>query len=264
MTSPDASTPSAAAAFADRVRGRHETIGYWVMMDTPVSTERIARAGYDYVCVDAQHGMLDYKGMLANLTAIDAGGRSVGLVRVGANDPFHIGQALDSGAVGIIVPLVNSAADAAQAVASAMYPPVGVRSYGPMRSSLRIGPVPAEANAAITVMAMIETPEGLANVEEICAVPGLAGVYIGPSDLGIAVGAAFPGDPAIGEPFEAALVRIRSAAEASGIASGIHTPSGAEARRRLDQGFTLATVASDLVHLDLIARDHLAQARPTS
>ena len=88
------------------------------MLDSPVSTERIARLGYDYVCIDAQHGLIEYAGILRGLTAIDAGGSSVGLVRVGANEPFHIGQALDAGAAGIIVPLVNTADDAARAVAA--------------------------------------------------------------------------------------------------------------------------------------------------
>ena len=102
--------------YARRVRARETILGYWVIIDSPVSTERLARLGYDYVCFDAQHGLLDYKGILAGMTAIDAGGESVGMVRVGANDPFLIGQALDAGAAGIIVPLVNTAEDAARAV----------------------------------------------------------------------------------------------------------------------------------------------------
>jgi 4-hydroxy-2-oxoheptanedioate aldolase len=163
--------------------------------------------------------------------------------------------------VGVIVPLINNAADAAAAVAAAKYPPLGGRSYGPMRSALRIGPKPADANAATLVFAMIETPEGLANVKEICATPGLDGIYVGPSDLAIAVGGAFPGDPAVDAEFNAALETIGEAAASAGIAAGIHTPAGEVAALRLSQGYTFATIASDLTHLEQIAKSHLDAAR---
>lgn len=229
-------------------------------MDAPVATERIARLGYDYVAVDAQHGLLGYSGVLNGMLAIDAGNTSAGVVRVESNDLTAIGKALDAGAAGIIVPLVNTAADAAAAVSAAKYPPLGGRSYGPMRSALRIGPVPAEANDTTLVFAMIETPDGLANVEQIAATPGLDGVYVGPSDLTLAVGGAFPGDPAVAGEFEEALEKVAKAAEAAGIAAGIHTADGALASKRLRQGYTFATVASDLVHLEAVARQHLNAA----
>ena len=113
------------------LRRREPVVGYWIQLDSPASTERLARLGYDYVSLDAQHGLFGYAGMLAALTAIDAGGRSVGLVRVAANDATPIGRALDAGAAGVIVPLVNTAEDAAAAVAASRYPPTGIRSYGP-------------------------------------------------------------------------------------------------------------------------------------
>ncbi len=137
----------------------------------PFATERVARLGYDYVAIDAQHGLLGHSGVLHGMLAVDCGG-SAGVVRVAANDPTAIGHALDAGARGIVVPLVNTAADAAAAVRSAKYPPHGVRSYGPMRSGLRVGPVPAQADEQTVVLAMIETADGLANVEEIAATPG--------------------------------------------------------------------------------------------
>jgi 4-hydroxy-2-oxoheptanedioate aldolase len=248
-------------AFADRLRARERVLGYWVALDSPVSTERIARLGYDYVTLDAQHGLLGYSGLLAGLTAIDAAGGSVGMVRVEANDPTYIGKALDAGAGGVIVPLVDSAADAAAAVASAHYPPTGRRSYGPMRSALRVGPTPADTNATVVVLAMIETPGGLANLEEICATPGLDGVYVGPSDLRLAVGGAHPNDPAVAEVFEAALKTIRETAARAGIAAGIHTPDGDVAARRLAEGYTFATISGDLAHLEQAARAHLEAAR---
>ncbi|MFI5908257.1 HpcH/HpaI aldolase/citrate lyase family protein [Dactylosporangium sp. NPDC051541] len=236
-------------------------IGYWIALDSAASTERIARLGYDYVCLDMQHGLIGYDGMVRGLTAIDAGGGSKGYVRVGANTALEIGRALDAGAVGVIVPLVDTVDDAVRAVASAQYPPQGFRSYGPTRAQLRIGPKPAEADAAVACFAMIETADGLANVEAICAVPGLAGVYVGPADLCLAIGGAYPGDPAVADAFEAALTRVRTAAAAAGVAVGIHTFTGTDAARRIAEGFTFASVAADLSHLERAAADELRAAR---
>ncbi|MDI9938015.1 MULTISPECIES: HpcH/HpaI aldolase family protein [Rhodococcus] len=249
-----------AQEFAARLRGRERIVGYWSVIDSPVSTEWLAHVGWDYIALDLQHGLIGYSGMVAGLTAIDASGSTVGMIRVESNDPTPIGRALDAGAAGVIVPLVNTAEEAARAVAAATYPPAGVRSYGPMRSQLRIGPNPADANRHTVVVVMIETPQGLANVEEICAVPGLDGVYVGPSDLRLAVGGAHPNDPSVDDEFEAALVRVREAAAASGIAAGIHTPDGAVAARRLAEGYTFATVASDLTHLKAASAAHLKAA----
>jgi len=249
-----------AREFAARLRNRERILGYWSVLDCPVATEWLAHVGWDYIALDLQHGLIGYSGMLSGLTAVDAAGGPVGLVRVEANDPTPIGRALDAGAAGVIVPLVNDAAGAAAAVAAATYPPTGIRSYGPMRSQLRIGPIPAEADRDTVVLAMIETPEGLANVEEICAVPGLDGVYVGPSDLRLAVGGAHPQDPAVADEFEAAVTRVREAAAAAGIAAGIHTAEGSVAARRLTEGFTYATVASDLTHLKAASAAHLKDA----
>ncbi|MGH3878455.1 MAG: HpcH/HpaI aldolase family protein [Actinophytocola sp.] len=243
--------------FAARLRARERVLGYWCALDAPVATERIARLGYDYVCLDGQHGYLGYSGLLSGLQAIDAAGGSVGLVRVEANDITPIGRALDAGAVGVIVPLIETPADAAAAVASVRYPPVGRRSFASNRSGLR----PAEANERNVVIAMIETPTALSEVDAICATPGLDGVYVGPSDLSLAVGGAYPMDPAVSEKFESAVARIRDAAKQAGIAAGIHTPEGATAARRLAEGYTFATIASDLNHLEQAARNHLESAR---
>ena len=246
--------------FARKIRARERAVGYWCVLDAPVATERIARLGYDYVALDAQHGLLGYSGLLNGLMAIDASQGAVGLVRVDSNNATSIGRALDAGAAGIIVPLVDTAEDAAAAVAAAKYPPLGRRSYGPMRSALRVGPIPADANASTLVFAMIETPEGLANVKEICATPGLDGIYVGPSDLSLAVGGAFPNDPAIQAEFDEALAVIADAAAAAGIAAGIHTAAGPIAAQRLRQGYTFVSIASDLTHLELAAKAHLDAA----
>lgn len=257
---------SVAAEFAARVRGREPVLGYWVVLDAPPATERIAGAGYDYVVLDAQHGLLGYTGLLHGLLAVDAAAgtgphRAVGIVRVESAEPAAIGHALDAGAAGVIVPLVSSAAEAAAVVAAARYPPDGVRSFGPMRSGLRIGPEPATSNASVVVLAMIETAAGLADVAAIAATPGLDGLYIGPNDLRLALGAPTPADPAYEGQLVEALASVCAACSDAGIAAGIFTPSGEVAAQRLREGFTFVTVALDLVHLEQTVRAHLDVAR---
>ncbi|HEY5978451.1 MAG TPA: aldolase/citrate lyase family protein [Microlunatus sp.] len=249
------------AEFTARARRQDRMVGYWMTLDSPVLAERLAGAGFDYVVLDGQHGEFDGRAQASALIAIDAAGAASGLVRVEANHATPIGRALDSGAAGVIVPLINSAADAAAGVAAARYPPAGIRSFGPLRSDLRIGPAPVDVNATVLVLAMIETAAGLAAVEEIAATPGLDGLYIGPADLSLGVGAAFPGDPAATEDLDAAVARIRKACETADIIAGIHTPSGEVAAQRLAEGFTFVTVAHDVGHLVAAARSHLDVAR---
>jgi 4-hydroxy-2-oxoheptanedioate aldolase len=251
-----------AAQFTAALRNRQRLIGYWSLLDSPVAAERLARLGYDYLAFDAQHGLFGYQGLLNNLIATDTrGSTAVGMVRVEANDLTYIGRALDAGAAAVIVPLIDTAQDAADAVAAVRYPPHGRRSYGPMRAQLRIGPDPADTHEQTAVLAMIETADALADVEEICATPGLDGIYVGPSDLRLAIGGRTSTDPDVSEEFESALTRIRKAAEATGIAAGIHNADGASAARRLGEGFTFATVAADVVHLQQAAAAHLEAAR---
>ena len=245
----------------DRLRRREPLIGYWVATDNPVATERIASLGYDYLCLDMQHGLISYAGMVTNIMATDAGG-SASVVRVGANDAGLIGRALDAGARAVIVPLVNTAEEAAAAVAACRYQPGGIRSFGPSRAPLRIGAGDvASVDAAVACIVMIETAAGLANVEAICSTPGLDGVYVGPSDLSIALGAATAGAVADLPAFDEGLAAVRAAAERAGIACGMHCGDGDTAARRLSEGFTYVSISSDLLHLQAAASAHLAAAR---
>lgn len=252
--------------FAKRLRARERLVGYWSQLPVPAVQERVARHGYDYVCFDAQHGFLDYHAVLTGMIGVDAGaalagGNCGGMVRVAANDLALIGQALDAGAQGVIVPLIDTPEQAAAAVHACRYPPLGGRSYGPMRAGLRSGPRTADMNAEVACIAMIETREGLGNLDAIVSVPGIDGIYVGPGDLMLALGGETITDPAYADEFEAALARIREAGARAGIATGIHTGDGNVARRRLDEGFTFASISSDLNHLDQAARQHLAHAR---
>ncbi|MET7484552.1 aldolase/citrate lyase family protein [Streptomyces sp. NPDC005538] len=254
---------TASAGLAERIRTRAGLVGFWIGTDNPPMTERLARLGYDYLCLDAQHGLLDDTGCLRNLTAIDAGtaGTTVGMVRVAANTPQHIGRALDLGAAGVIVPLVNTPEEAAAAVRACRYPPTGTRSYGPVRSALRIGPEPQETDRAVACVVMIETREGLDNVDKIARVPGIDALYVGPSDLSLALGD-FP--PVADRPaarFAEALDRVRAAARAAGRGCGLHTNTGAAAAQALADGFTFASVSDDIDHLQNAARQALDAAR---
>lgn len=248
--------------FATAIKGRQQVVGYWSMLDSAVAVEQLARVGYDYVCIDAQHGFGGYPGLVTSLLAIDGSEHTVGLARVAENTSTEIARALDAGACGVIVPLVDDADGALRAAQACRYAPRGRRSYGPIRSSLGQHAATLERDQDVVCLAMIETAEGLANVAEICAVPGIDGVYVGPSDLSLVLGARFPGDPRIATRFQDALETITSAAESAGIAAGIHCASGTLAAERLTQGFTYASVASDIVHLAQVARAHLEAALP--
>src|SRR5262249_44077578 len=167
--------------------GRYVTLG-WLSVSHGFAAEVMARQGFDALCVDMQHGTTDMSDVWPMLQAISQTD-TVPVVRVPWNDPATIMKALDLGAYGIIVPLINTAEDAAKAVAACRYPPVGMRSSGPVRA-VHYGGADylAKANDEIVVMAMIETKEGLANLDAICATKGLDAVYIGPADLSFALG----------------------------------------------------------------------------
>jgi 4-hydroxy-2-oxoheptanedioate aldolase len=254
-----------ATDFAESVRNRSALVGFWIGTDNPPMTERLARLGFDYLCLDAQHGLLDDAALLRNLTAADAGshGATAGIVRVAANTARDVGRALDLGAAGVIVPLVDTAEEAAAAVRACRYPPLGGRSYGPVRSSLRVGPDPREANRAVVCAVMIETRAGLGNVEEIAEVPGVDALYVGPSDLSLSLslGSTSPSAGWSTPEFAAALARVRAAAEAAGKACGLHTNTGAAAAGALADGFTFASVSDDIDHLQNAARHALDTAR---
>jgi 4-hydroxy-2-oxoheptanedioate aldolase len=191
--------------------------------------------------------------------AVTAGG-STGVVRVPVNEPSWIGRALDAGAEAVIVPLVNSAAEAAAAARACRYPPNGVRSFGPMRSGLRTGLDPRVADESVACIVMIETREGLADVQRICATPGVDGVYIGPSDLAISLGHGTPAEGRALPEFGEALATVRAAASAAGIAAGMHCVDGAMAAESLKSGFTFVSVSNDLNHISAFVRRELLAA----
>jgi 4-hydroxy-2-oxoheptanedioate aldolase len=235
--------------------GRWVTMG-WLSVSHGFTAEVMARQGFDTLCVDMQHGLTDMNDVWPMLQAISQTD-TVPVVRVPWNDPATIMKVLDLGAYGIIVPLINTAEDAAKAVAACRYPPVGMRSSGPVRAVHYGGAdYVAQANGEIVVMAMIETREGLANLDAICATPGLDAVYIGPSDLSFALGMAPRGDNP--DPLHLATCdRIREAAHKHGIKACMHCASAAFAAGAVKRGFDLIMLTSDLTSMVAGARRQL-------
>ena len=248
----------------DHLRRGGVAIGGWCTTGSPLAAELLAVEGFDYVCADCQHGLMSYDGMVPVLHAVARTGVTP-LVRVASNLAADIGKALDAGAEGIIVPMVGSPAEAAQAVASCRYPPEGTRSFGPVRSGLFLGADPPAVNRQVLCLVMIETVEGVAAADEICATPGLDGVYLGPADLAVSMGLS----PAPGSPspeHAAAIETVRRACERAGIVAGIHSAGGAEtagarAAEYVRQGFRMVTVSTDAGLLRAAAASGLAAAR---
>tara|TARA_X000000950_G_scaffold289483_1_gene414037 strand:+ start:335 stop:1126 length:792 start_codon:yes stop_codon:yes gene_type:complete len=239
-----------------------QTIGCWLSLANSHSAEVMAHTGFDWVCVDLQHGLVDYADMVTMLTAISTT-EATPLVRVPWNEPYEIMKALDAGAYGVIVPMVNNRAEAEQAVSACRYPPKGNRSFGPIRGAVYGGKGYAtEANDQIACLAMIETAEGVAKADEIMSTPGLNGIYIGPADLALSMGLPAMGD----QPQPEHLEMVKSLLEkckAHGLAAGIHTSSLEFTQKYLALGFNFVTLAGDVGHMAKNAARELAAARGT-
>lgn len=203
------------------------------------ATELFARSDIDYVYLDQQHGMTSLDVLLNQLRAFN-GTTTTPLVRVLRNEPGLIGQALDAGAHGVIVPMVNTVAEAELAVAGCRYQPSGVRSWGPLRAAFGLGTDPEHVNREVMCLVMVETADGLANVERIAEVPGVDGIYVGPADLAVSMGLG-PGTAIQDGDHAKAIERIRAACADAGKAAGISgDPVDLVAR-----GFRLVTGGSE-------------------
>jgi 4-hydroxy-2-oxoheptanedioate aldolase len=237
-----------------------QTIGGWIGCDSVYVAEMMARAGFDWLCIDMQHGLLDYNDVRAMLPAISTT-PTMPIVRVPWNEPHIIMKALDAGAYGVIVPLVNNREEAEKAVSACRYPPDGGRSFGPIRAGMYGGRGYVDhANEEIACIAMIETAEALANLDDICSTPGLDAVYIGPSDLAYAIGLQAAGDNSDPKHVET-VNHVYATARKHGISVGIHTGSLEYTKRYLDQGFDLVMLGSDTAFMARLANQELRAAR---
>jgi 4-hydroxy-2-oxoheptanedioate aldolase len=244
-----------------RLKAGEALLGAWCMIPGALTAEALGRAGFDWVLVDMQHGCMDYETALEMIRAVDLGGATP-IVRAPWNDPGIIGRLLDAGALGVVIPMIQTAEDASRAVDACLYPPAGRRSFGPVRVGLRDGPgYFADANDRVLVIPMIETAEALAEVDAIARTPGVDALFVGPFDLSIALGLP-PGDNDGKPAFDEAIAKVSAAARAAGVATAVLSNAGV-APLRLTQGFQLVSVVTDLSALTLAARADLQTVRKT-
>ena len=235
----------------------------WVGTNDAQIAEALAREDFDAVTLDMQHGAIDIVGAARSILSVALAGKPT-VVRVGVGDFASASRMADAGAAGIIAPMINSVADARAFADFLKFPPLGKRSWGPRACgplSGFIGPAYLhEANAITLAIAMIETREALAAVDEILAVPGIDGVFVGPADLSIALssgGAVDPRGPAVDE----ALTRIVAAARAHGKFVGLFCFDGAGAKAARARGIAFTSISTDTLMLRAAARAEMEKAR---
>jgi 4-hydroxy-2-oxoheptanedioate aldolase len=234
----------------EQLRADGPAVGLWASIPSSLTAEVAAAAGADYVVVDQQHGAVDPAVLMAMLQAIQGAGAAP-LVRVAGNEPWPVGNALDLGAIGVIVPMVHDREQAARAVSACRYAPEGERSFGVLRGAAVPRPL---------CLVMVETLAGLDNVDEIAGTPGLDGVYIGPSDLALSLGL----EPTLRLEHPSvleAIERVRAACERHGVAAGLHCLTAEDAAGFADRGFAMITAGGDLLTLRDSLRRALATAR---
>jgi 4-hydroxy-2-oxoheptanedioate aldolase len=231
--------------------------GGWITGPTVLGPEGFARAGYDYVGFDAQHGYLDdadIAGMLRHLEHVPI----ATAVRLPNADAAPIGRVLDAGADAVIIAMIESADQAAAAVAATRFQPRGVRSFGPLRASLGLDSAALESR--VSVFAMIETAAALDNLAQICAVEGLAGIYVGPADLALSMGIDAVGALGNAEVRDQ-VARIHRVAAAAGLVTAVHAITGTTGNAMARLGFQMITLAAESQALQRGAAEHLREAR---
>ena len=219
--------------------------GLWSSLRDTMIAETLGGSEFDYVCIDLQHGaatLADLPTMAQAMRAADA----APLVRVPWNEPATVMRALDAGACAVVVPMVDNAEQARAAAAASHFPPDGTRSWGPMWGYVRAdgAPAPDEQNAAAICLVMIETSAGLDAVEDIVGVPGVDGIYIGPSDLALSCGhgrSTYRDSPAV----DAMIERIIRACRAADVVAGLHCSDVEMAAHWAGRGARMLTVAQD-------------------
>jgi 4-hydroxy-2-oxoheptanedioate aldolase len=219
-------------------------INAWLTIPNAWTAETIAHTGFDSITIDMQHGLADYQTALSMLQAISTT-NAVPLARVPWNEPVTIMRLLDAGVYGLVCPMVNNREEAEAFVGACRYPPLGYRSYGPIRANTYAGDDYFEhANETVTTLAMIETAQALENIEEIITTPGLDGVYVGTVDLSISMGLDGLGD--LNDPkLQSALNTIMKQVVKHKRIAGIHASTAEDAAKLSAQGFHLITPVND-------------------
>ena len=221
-------------------------IGGFLSIPSGFSAEVMAHTGLDWLCIDMQHGCIDYSDAVPMLTAISTTATTP-FVRVPWNEPSMIMKVLDAGAYGVIVPMVSNRTETERAVAACRYPPAGIRSNGPNRA-LYYGGADYQKNAdrEMLCIAMIETAEGIEKMDEIISTPGLDAVYIGPTDLALSLG--LPPVMDNDDPKHVATVnRILEVCRRHNVVAAMHTTSAKYTQHYIDQGFRMVMLINDRV-----------------
>ena len=235
-------------------------VGGWVAIPNAFSTEIYAAQGWDSVTIDMQHGASDINDVVSLLQAIGASDATP-LARVPWNDPAHIMRVLDAGAYGIICPMINTKAEAEALVRAGRYPPMGERSFGPFRAAHYGGAdYWQHANEEVLLFAMVETREGVANLDDILSVKGLNGVYVGPSDLSLSMGKQPTLGPTDKEVLGAIATIVKKTRE-RGLIAGVHTDGPETATKRFEEGFHMCTILNDVRLLAMGAQQMVREVR---
>jgi 4-hydroxy-2-oxoheptanedioate aldolase len=240
---------STSFSLARRLRAGETIFSSWCTLASPIVAETIAREGFAAVVLDAQHGLWDIASTIAGIGAIHHGGASP-IVRTPLADFAYVSRALDFGAEAIIAPMINTPDDARAFAAAAKYPPLGERSWGPLRAMPLQGRTITtdylrEANEGTLTLAMIETPTALKNVDAIAATPGIDALFIGPYDLSTALSGGKAQDVKAPE-VEKAIDAICVAAKKAGKIPGIYCADAERAVAMAKRGFQFITIGSDL------------------
>ncbi len=235
-----------------KLKAGEVTLGSWMSMGHVSVAEILSGAGYEWVVIETEHTAIDNSEVLRLVGAIEHAG-AVPLVRLAWVDPIQSKAVLDSGAAGVLVPMVNSREDAELAVKMVKYPPVGFRGVGLARAQgygARFAEYVAEANDATLLIVQIEHKDAVANIEEILSVPGIDGTFIGPYDLSMSMG--LPGQ--LDHPnVLAAKQKVLKATKAHGLAAGIHLVhpdrAAAEVASCVSQGYQFIALGTDILFL---------------
>ncbi|HEX2949225.1 MAG TPA: aldolase/citrate lyase family protein [Armatimonadota bacterium] len=238
---------------------RRLTLGTWMQIGHPAVAEVLATAGFDWIGIDMEHTDIDTAGFAALARGLSGRG-PVPLARVRENDTLAIRQVLDLGAQGVIVPLVHTAEEAEHAVQAAKYPPRGVRGFCFSRMNnwgVDFDAYATTANENVAVVVMIESRQGVENIDAILAVDGVDGVFIGPYDLSGSYGV--PGQTTH-TLVQAGCRRVLDACAGAGKAAGLHVviPTAANIRQAIADGYTFLALGVDIVFLGAGAREAYA------
>jgi 4-hydroxy-2-oxoheptanedioate aldolase len=260
----EAMNESVLGTLAAQMAGDGRAMCAWVTVDEPAVAEWLAREAFDAVVLDMQHGAIDFAGAMRAVMSVTLAGKPT-LARLPLGAFALASQLLDAGISGIVAPMIDSADDARRLVDAVKFPPLGQRSWGP-RAALALSGLGAPAylkaaNAMVQAIAMIETQAGLDALDDILRVDGVDGVFVGPSDLSIALSDGQGVEPR-GEAVMNEARRVVERAKAHGKYAAMFCFDGADARAMQALGYRLCTISSDQNLLRAAARNELAAARP--